>query len=115
MITSGMTIIESDEDLEIVSTIAAEYNSKNNLVIEYYCINYEKKRKRIDYTATVDKANTEKLAKHLNINPINLPQVIYDEFGDSTGASRLSDIEFVFKEILDFILDCGVKYKLTSR
>lgn len=63
MITPGMTIIESDEDLEIVSTIAAEYNSKNNLVIEYYCINYEKKRKRIDYTATVDKANTEKLGK----------------------------------------------------
>lgn len=115
MTTSGMTIIESDEDLEIVSTIDAEYNSKSNLVIEYYCINYEKRRKVIDYTATVDKENTEKLAKRLKVNPIDLPQAIYDEFGDSTGVSRLSDIEYVFKEILDFIPDCGVKYKLTSK
>ena len=68
MTTSGMTIIESDEDLEIVSTIDAEYNSKSNLVIEYYCINYEKRRKVIDYTATVDKENTEKLAKRLKVN-----------------------------------------------
>lgn len=113
MTTSGMTIIESDEDLEIVSTIDAEYNSKSNLVIEYYCINYEKRRNVIDYTATVE--NTEKLAKRLKVNPIDLPQAIYDEFGDSTGVSRLSDIEYVFKEILDFILDCGVKYKLTSK
>ena len=115
MLTSGMTIIESDEDLEIVSTIDAEYNSKSNLVIEYYCINYEKRHKVIDNTATVDEENTEKLAKRLKVNPIDLPQAIYDEFGDSTGVSRLSDIEYVFKGILDFILDCGVKYKLTSK
>ena len=104
MITSGMTIIESDEDLEIVSTIAAEYNSKNNLVIEYYCINYEKKRKRIDYTATVDKANTEKLAKHLNINPINLPRPsmmnsvtaqVHHAYRTSSSSSRKSWILYL--------------------
>ena len=59
--------------------------------------------------------NTEILAKRLKVDPINLPQVIYDEFGDCTGTSRLSDIEYVFKEILDFILDRGVKYKLSSK
>ena len=115
MQTSGMIIIESDEDLEIVSTIDAVYNSKNNFVVEYYCINHEKGRKVIDYTATVDQENTAILAKHLKVNPVDLPQVIYDEFGDSTGISRLSDIEYVFKEILDFILDCGAKYQLSSK
>ncbi len=114
-LTSEIIIIESDEDLEIVSTITAEYNSKKNFVVEYYCINHEKGRKVIDYTATVDKENTAILAKRLKVDPINLPQVIYDEFGDCTGTSRLSDIEYVFKEILDFILDRGVKYKLSSK
>lgn len=115
MLTSEETIIESDEDLEIVSTIEAGYDYRKNFVVKYYCINYEKRRKVIDYTATVDEEDATKMAKHLKVDYYDLPKVLYNEFGDCTGTTTLSGIEYVFKEILEFILDCGVKYKLFSK
>lgn len=115
MLTSERMIIESGGDLEVVSTIVAGYDYRKNFVVQYYCMNYEKSRREVNYTATVDKEDAEAMAKHLTVAPTDLPQVIYDEFGDCTGISRLSDIEYVFKDILDFILDRDVKYRLSSK
>ncbi len=115
MLTSEEIIIESDEDFEIVSTISAGYDYRRNFVVHYYCIHYERHRYEVDYKAIVDEDNAKLMAKRLKIDYNDLPRVLYREFGDCTGTTTLSGIEYVFKEILEFILDCGAKYKLISK
>ena len=52
------------------------------------------------------------MSKYLKATSEDLPEIIYDECGDSSGISVPSEVEATFKKILDFILDCGVRYKL---
>ena len=114
MLTSEKIIIESDGDLEIVATIIAGYDFMNNLVLQYYCEDYETDCKNPNYVTVVDKEDVEVMAKHLDVRVIDLPQVLYNKFGDSTGVSTLSDVEYVFKEILDYIIGCGAQYRFTN-
>lgn len=114
MLTSEKIIIESDGDLEIVATIIAGYDFMNNLVLQYYCEDYETDCKNPNYVAVVDKEDVEIMAKHLDVRAIDLPQVLYNKFGDSTGVSTLSDVEYVFKDMLDFIIGCGAQYRFTN-
>lgn len=107
-------IIESDEDLAIVSTIVAGYDYRKNFVVQYTCRDYDRGGEK-GYTAIVDEEDAKVMARHLKVGSAELPQALYDEFGDCTGTTTLSGIEYVFKEILDCILDSGVKYKLTSK
>lgn len=111
MLTSEKIIIESDEDLEIVSTIVAGYDFRNNFVVKYTCKDYQRGEEK-GYTAIVDEQNAKVMARFLKVELTKLPEALYDEFGDCTGISTLSDIEYVFKDILDYILDSGAKYKL---
>ena len=113
MLTSEKIIIESDGDLEVVFTIVVGYDFMKNLILQYSCEDYEMGCNSSRYVATVDNDEVGIMANYLRVKSVDLPQVLYEKFGDSTGVSTLSDVERVFKEMLDFILGCGAKYKLT--
>ena len=54
------------------------------------------------------------MADYLKERLTSLPQEILERFGDSSDIVVPSEVEAVFKEILDFIIACGVRYQLKN-
>ena len=75
-------------------------------------IQFDEKRINYTHSAIVDEEDGKVMARHLNVSYADLPQALYDEFGDTTGVLVPSEVEYIFKNVLDYILDCGTKYKL---
>lgn len=111
MLKKEITIIESDGDLPFGAYILAGLSERMELTVEYVYTNYETGR-NTTRLATVDTTDTVSMSKYLKAKSEDLPEIIYDECGDSSGISVPSEVEATFKKILDFILDCGVRYKL---
>lgn len=103
-------IAESDGDLPFGDCVSADINYRKELVIEYITTDYrtEIESKKL---ATVDREDTAKMAAFLNVPIEQLPQRILDECGDTSDICTPSEIKGIFKDVLDFILDCGVKYE----
>lgn len=62
--------------------------------------------------ATVDKRDAMGMARRLNVSLTDLPAVIFKRYGEASNVFVPSEVEATFKDILDFILDCGVRYRL---
>ena len=107
-------IVESDGDLEIVSTIVVGFDDDKNLVVELETNDYEARRGNQRLWAVVEKEDALMLADHFKVKLTALPKVFDEKFGES-GAFVLSYVEARFKEILDFILDCGIHYQLITK
>ena len=112
MLTSEKIIIETSGDLEVVWIIVAGFDYLNNFVVQYCCMDYEKGKGGFEISAIVDEEDAKVMANHLKVSLVDLPQTLYDEFGDATEVAVSSEMEGIFKDILDYILDCGAKYKL---
>lgn len=112
MLTSEKIIVESDGGIEIVATIVAGFDYLNNLVVQYDLEDYREGEKDYTYSAIVDEDDAKVMAKRLKVAYTDLPKALDDEFGDTTDLLVPSEVEAVYKDILDFILDCGAKYKL---
>lgn len=84
MLTSEKIIVESDGDIEIVSTIVAGYDYLNNFVVKYIYDDYRKNGKGYEYSAVVDEEDAKILADSLKVSLADLPVAIYDEFGPQT-------------------------------
>lgn len=112
MLTSERIIIESNSDLEIVATIVAGFDLLKNFVVQYHFEDYREDGKNYSHSAVINEEDAKTMANHLKVSLVDLPQVLYNEFGDTTGLSVPSDVESAYKDVLDFILDCGAKYKL---
>lgn len=113
MLEYEVTILDSDGDLPIGGYIAASINSNRELQIKYQISDYEKDKSKT-IVAVVDEDNTVAMAKYLGVRTTELPQEIKNEFGGPSGICVPSEVEKTFKEVLDFILDCGVKYKFKN-
>lgn len=107
-------IVESDSDLEIVSTVAVGFDDDKNFVVELEMNDYESRRGNQRHWAVVEKEDALMLADYLKVKLTVLPKVFDEKFGES-GAFVLSYVEARFKEILDFLLDCGVHYQLITK
>lgn len=112
MLTSEKIIVESDSDIEIVATIVAGFDYLNNFVVQYNFEDYREGGKDYTHSAIVDEEDAKVMARHLKVSYADLPQALYNEFGDTTGLSVPSEVESVYKDILNFLLDCGAKYRL---
>ena len=64
------------------------------------------------HRAIVDQEDTLLMAKYLQVTIDELLGVIDEEFADSRPSVDSMDAADCFADILDFILDCGAKYKL---
>ena len=104
-------IAEADGDLPFGDCVSADINYRKELVIEYITTDYrtEIENKKL---ATVDRDDTAKMAAYLNVPIEHLPRRIWEECGDTSGVCSTSEIKGIFKDVLDYILDCGVGYVL---
>lgn len=102
---------EADGDLPFGDCVSADINYRKELVIEYITTDYrtEIESKKL---ATVDRDDTAKMAAYLNVPIEQLPQRILDECGDTSDVCTPSEIKDIFKDVLEYILDCGVRYTL---
>ncbi len=102
-------IAESDGDLPFGDCVSADINYRNELVIEYIVTDY---RTEIEHRtlAVVDREDTVKMAEYLGVKPEEIPISVFEECGDSSGVCTPSQVKGIFKDVLDFILDCGARY-----
>lgn len=107
-------IVESNSDLEIVSTVVVGFDDDKNFVMELETNDYEARRGNQRLWAVVEKEDALMLADYLKVKLTALPKVFDEKFGES-GPFVLSYVEARFKEILDFILDCGIHYQLITK
>ena len=53
------------------------------------------------------------MSEQLNVKLTDLPQTICKHCGDTSYVFVPSDVEELFKDVLDFILDCGAHYRIS--
>ena len=104
-------IIDSDGDMLIGSGIVAGFDDEKNFAVVLDYTDYETGYNRKTW-AVVEKEDALAMADYLKVRLTSLPQEILERFGDSSDIAVPSEVEAVFKEILDFIIACGVRYRL---
>lgn len=104
-------IIDSDGDMLIGSGIVAGFDDEKNFAVVLDYTDYETGYNRKTW-AVVEKEDALAMADYLKVRLTSLPQEIFERFGDSSDIAVPSEVEAVFKEILDFIIACGVRYRL---
>lgn len=108
--------LDSDSSSDYSFDLSAEITDQQELIILYsskyigeesiFC------KKGTTRKAIVDQENTLLMANHLHVDVANLINVLCEEFWDHRPSAHACDAEDCFADILDFILDCGAKYKL---
>ena len=108
--------LDSDSSSDYSFNLSAEITEQQELMIQYSskCIGEESnfREKGITRKAIVDQENTLMMANHLHVEVDDLINVLCEEFWDHRPSAHTCDAEDCFADILDFILDCGAKYKL---
>ena len=106
-------IIDSDGDMQIGSGIVAGFDDEKNFAVVLDYTNYETGYNRNTW-AIVEKEEALEMADYLKVRLTSLPKEILERFGDWSDIAVPSEVEAVFKDILDFIISCGVRYQLKS-
>ena len=109
MKTDFICVAASHEDFDIMATIEAGIDDFDQLVVRL--IGYNNSRSKILTTATVDKEDTATLARSLDSDITDLPDILYEEYED-IFLFLPSEVNAIFQDILEKILDHGVKYHL---
>ena len=113
MIKFSELIAESDEDLEKISAALSVGCGDDDM----FGVQYEFKDDDDDWNndcvqAIVDRDDAILLARSMKVAVSNLPKVFCDKFDPNSSVLVPSEVEAIFKEILEFICDSGAKYKL---
>ena len=106
-------IIDSDGDMLIGSGIVAGFDDEKNFAVVLDYTDYETGYNRKTW-AVVEKEDALAMADYLKVRLTSLPQEILERFGDWSDIAVPSEVVAVFKDILDFIISCGVRYQLKS-
>ncbi len=107
-------IIDSDGDMQFGSGIVAGFDDEKNFAVVLDYTDYETGYNRKTW-AVVEKEDALVMADYLKVRLTLLPQEIRERFGDSSDIAVPSEVEALFKDILDFILSCGVRYQLKKK
>lgn len=105
-------IAESHDDLPIWSSVTVGFEDDKSLTVLLEHDDYDEPDYAYRIYATVDKHDALDMARRLNVPLTALPSIIFKRYGDTSNLSVPSEVEAAFKDILDFILDCGVRYRL---
>ena len=107
---SEKILINTDVDLPIQASVCALVNDRGELVIDYTYEDDEELSSDFRRAAIVDREDTLEMAKYYGVQVEQLPQLLYDECGVAYDSVP-SDVERVFQDVLNFILESGVRYK----
>lgn len=114
MLTLKQVIVESNDDLEIWSSITVWESPRQELIVQLEFIDYDNRDRDRKTFATLDRDETRLLADQLHLSAEALPQALFDRYGDTSNSAVPSEVEALFQEILNFILDHGARYRLTQ-
>lgn len=105
-------LVESDNDLPFGVSLDAGLGEDHNLILCMERWDLESPKYGYVLYAIVDKDDTLLMANRLGIQVEELPKCLKSRFGTDSGAWVPSRVEALFSELLNFILDCGVRYRL---
>ena len=106
-----ITIAMSHEDFDTWSTLTVGFNYTKSLVI---CLTfYDYKNVQHHTYAIIEKDEAMAMSEHLDVELTDLPQTICKHCGDTSYVFVPSHVEELFKDVLDFILDCGAHYRIS--
>ena len=106
-----ITIAMSHEDFDTWATLTVGFNYTKSLVI---CLTfYDYKNVQHHTYAIIEKDEAMAMSEHLDVKLTDLPQTICKHCGDTSYVFVPSHVEELFKDVLDFILDCGAHYRIS--
>lgn len=112
VLSGGEVIVESNDDLEIWSSIVVAFDIYGNLEVTLEFIDYTNHKYDTCVCAMVEKNELQILEKSLHVEICNIPQLLFHRFGDVSNKAVPSEVRKIFQDILEFLLDCGVRYHL---
>lgn len=101
----------TDADLSVAASVYATIDYQGGLVIEYRLEDDRHPRRNFTKRAIVDSDDAISMARHYSVEVKALPQLLDSRCGIAY-ASTPSDVEYVFGEALNIILDAGVRYRI---
>ena len=105
-------LIEVDNDAPYSYWVSVEVTEKQEMIIELEYKNFENHAHDYKQQAIVDSENTAIISNHLQVQLSSLTEYLHEEYYHSISYNEGEDAEGLFADLLDFILDCGAKYKL---
>lgn len=106
-------IIHSDNGVgSLTAYIYAGLSSDNEFGVEYKFTDGNDSWNSDDIYAVLSKEDSFVVANFMKVDVSVLPQIFVEKFSPSTSDMKPSEVETLFKVILDFIHSIGVKYKL---
>ena len=104
-------IAKSDDDLEIWASVTVGFDDDKNLVVKYEYVDYEEDTNNSETIAFVSLEDAYKMARRLNVQLTALPATIKKRCGYRSDQLVPSQVKASFKEVLNYIISCGVSYK----
>ena len=105
-------LMVSHEDFDPYASLLVEFDDEMNLNIildwefsDEPSMNYRR-------IACVDKENAFYLAKKKKIHLVELPEHFYKKFRDDSFCATAREVEDLFAEVVDYLLDNKVGYKI---
>ena len=105
-------ISQSDDDLEIWASVSVGFDSEKKLAVKLEYIDYEDESNNKLVCAFVSFEDAYNMAKLLNVRLTELPRVVRERCGRRSATMVPSQVESCFREVLDFIVSYGIRYKL---
>lgn len=107
-------IAQSDDDLEIWASVTVGFDDGKNLIVKLEYIDYDKKEYSYNRYAIVTLRSACQLAEKLRVSLTALPSALKKRYGCCLSDFLVpSDIVTCFKEVLDFMNDYGIRYKIS--
>ena len=110
--TLEQVIAESNDEMEIWSSVTVWRNSNNELMVRLEFTDSDDPERNYQLSAIIDRDEIKSLASSLGTAPDSLPSVLFGHFGTTSNCMVPSEVEVLFQEILNFILDNGARYRL---
>lgn len=111
-LTEEELLVESDEDLEIGASLSVGLDDRNRMVVQLEYVYYDDHRRDNTLYALLDQEETTTLADRLHVSTAELPATLRKHFDDHPVLPPPSYVKGQFKEVLDFLIDCGARYRL---
>lgn len=107
-----LSIVESNCEIEIFSSICVAWDILGNFIISLEYENYDYPRRNYTKKVKIDADDIDRVCKYLKTTKEQLPDALGEKFKYPYNLLVPSEVEGVFGEIIDMIIDSGVQYKL---
>ena len=105
-------LIVSHEDFDPYASLVVKFAEDKSLNICYEYTFSEDPSMSFTKVATIDKDSAYQLARRKKISLLDLPNYFADKFESDSWFCYPSDVEALFAEVINFLLDNHVSYRI---